>query len=89
MEERGSVDRCLAAMLLRWMNEKDDVKAFGGATKGKLVSALEEIQEIALAESISQTTLGDLKACITIICYMFMFMQSCIPFASVHVSAWS
>ena len=67
LEERGSVDRCLAAMLLRWMNEKDDVKAFGGATKGKLVSALKEIEEIALAEAIAQATIGDLKYSITII----------------------
>ena len=64
LEERGSVDRCLADMLLRWMNEKDDVKAFGGATKGNLVSALKEIEEIALAETIAQSTLGDLKPAI-------------------------
>ena len=67
VEERGSVDRCLGAMLLRWMNEKDDVKTFGGATKGKLVSALREIEEIALAEAIAQATLGDLNACKTMI----------------------
>ena len=64
LEERGSVDRCLADMLLRWMNEKDDVKAFGGATKGNLVSALKEIEEIALAEAIAQAPLGDLKLAI-------------------------
>ena len=63
MEERGSVDRCLTATLIRWMNEKDDVKASGGATKGKLVSALKEMEENALAEAIAQSTLGDLKAC--------------------------
>ena len=67
IEQRGSVDRCLAAMLVRWMNEKDDVKAFGGATKGKLVSALKEIEEIGLAETIAQATLGDLETCITMI----------------------
>ena len=61
LEERGSVDRCLAAMLLRWMNEEDNVKAFGGATKGKLLSALMEIEEYALAEAIARATLGDLK----------------------------
>ena len=65
LEKRGSVDCCLAAMLLRWMNEKDDVKAFGGASKGKLVSALKEIEEIALAEAIAQATLGDLNNTIT------------------------
>ena len=58
------MDRCLAAVLVRWMNEKDDVKASGGATKGKLVSALKETEENALAEAIDQSTLGDLKVCI-------------------------
>ena len=66
LEEHASVDRCLAAMLQRWMNEKDDVKGFGGATKDKLVSALKEIKENALSEAIAQATLGDLKACINI-----------------------
>ena len=81
LEERGSVDRCLAAMLLRWMNEKDDIKAFGGATKGKLVSALKEIEEIALAEVIAQATLGDLKDSITIIFPMYL----CAEFILSHV----
>ena len=62
LEERGSVDRCLAAMLQRWMKEKDDVKVFGGATKEKLVTALKEIEENALSEAIDQATLGNLKA---------------------------
>ena len=66
LEERGSVDRCLAAMLQRWMKEEDDVKAFGGATKERLVSALKEIDENALSEAIAQATLGELKACIKI-----------------------
>ena len=62
LEERGSVDRCLVAMLQRWMKEKDDVKVFGGATKEKLVSALKEIQENTLSEAVAQATLGDLNA---------------------------
>ena len=61
LEERGSVDRCLEAMLVRWMNEKDDVKAVGGATKGKLVSALKQIEEITLADAIAQATIGELN----------------------------
>ena len=67
VEEHRSVDRCLIAMLQRWMKEKDDVKVFGGATKEKLVSALKEIEENALSEAIAKTTLGDLKMCIKII----------------------
>ena len=67
LEERGSVDRCLVAMLQRWMQEKDDVKSFGGATKEQMVSALKEIDEIALSENIAQATLGDLKECIKLI----------------------
>ena len=58
------MDRCLVAMLQRWMKEMDDVKVFGGATKEKLVSALKEIEENALSEAIAQATLGDLKASI-------------------------
>ena len=64
LEERGSVDRCLVAMLQRWMKEMDDVKVFGGATKEKLVSALKEIEENALSEAIAQATLGEFKECI-------------------------
>ena len=58
------MDRCLVAMLQRWMQEKDDVKSFGGATKEQMVSALKEIDEIALSETIARATLGDLKKCI-------------------------
>ena len=76
MEERGSVDRCLAAMLQRWMNEKDGVKEFGGATKKKLVSALKEIKENALSEAIAQATLGDLKACNKILVFVCVVLHS-------------
>ena len=62
VEEHASVDRCLVAMLQRWMKEKDEVKVFGGATKRRLVSALKEIEENALSEAIAQSTLGDLNA---------------------------
>ena len=60
--ERGSVNRCLEAVLQRWLNEEDDVKTFGGATKEKLMSALKDIEENALSETIAQATLGDFKA---------------------------
>ena len=60
------MDRCLVAMLQRWVKEKDDVKVLGGATKEKLVSALKEIEENTLSEAIAQATLGALKACIKI-----------------------
>ena len=55
--ERGSVNDCLAAMLQRWIQEEDDVKEFGGATKESLVSALREMDEIALSEGIAQAKL--------------------------------
>ena len=55
-EERGSVDNCLEAMLHRWMQEKDAVKEFGGATKESLVSALHKM-EIVLSEAIAQAEL--------------------------------
>ena len=58
LEERGSVDRCLAAVLQRWMSEEDDVKSSGGATKEALVSALKQLQENTLAEAVTQATLG-------------------------------
>ena len=57
-EKRGSVDRCLAAVLQRWLSEKDDVKSSGGATKEALVSALKQLQENALAEALAQATIG-------------------------------
>ena len=56
-EERGSVNNCLAAMLQRWMQEEDDVKKCGGATKKSLVSALREMDEIALSEDIARAKL--------------------------------
>ena len=56
-EERGSVDSCLAAMLQRWMQEKDAVKELGGATKESLVSPLRKMKEIVLAETIAQAEL--------------------------------
>ena len=55
LEERGSVDRCLIAVLNRWMQELDGVKDLGGATKEQLVSALQNIEEIELSEVIAQT----------------------------------
>ena len=57
-EKRGSVDRCLAAVLQRWMSEKDEVKSSGGATKEALVSALKHLQENALAEAVAQAKIG-------------------------------
>ena len=62
LEERGSVDRCLLAVLQRWMHEMDDVKNCGGASKENLVLALKNLDEIALSEAIARSTLGDLKA---------------------------
>ena len=56
-EERGSVDNCLAAMLQRWILEKDAVKELGGATKESLVSALRKMNEIVLAKSVAQADL--------------------------------
>ena len=56
-EEHGSEDRCLAAVLQRWMEEKDYVKEFGGATKEALVAALLEIEETKIAENIKQASL--------------------------------
>ena len=56
-EERGFVDNCLAAMLQRWMQEKDAVKEFGRATKESLVSALRKMEEIVLSETIAQAEL--------------------------------
>ena len=82
LEERGSVDRCLLAVLQRWMHEMDDVKICGGATKETLVSALKDLDEIALSEVVAQSTLGNLKACISII--MFVHVQCCILSASVY-----
>ena len=55
--ERGSVNDCLAAVLQSWMQEEDDVKKFGGATKKSLISALQEMDEIALSEDIAQAEL--------------------------------
>ena len=56
-EKRGCVDNCLAAMLHRWMQEKDAVKELGGATKESLVSALRKMKEIVLSETIAQAEL--------------------------------
>ena len=56
-EERGSVDNCLVAMLQRWMQGKDAVKDFGGATKESLVSALRKMNEIVLSETVAQAQL--------------------------------
>ena len=56
-EERGSVDNCLAAMLQRWIQEKDAVKKYGRATKESLVSALRKMDEIKLSETIAQAEL--------------------------------
>ena len=87
IEERGSVDRCLAAMLQRWMKEKDDVKVFGGATKEKLVSALKEIKENALSEAVAQATLRNLNTCMPL--FVLVYVLCYIPSASVNVSIWS
>ena len=51
------MDNCLAAMLQRWMQEKDAVKEFGRATKESLVSALRKMEEIVLSETIAQAEL--------------------------------
>ena len=56
-EERGAVNNCLAAMLYRWMQEGDDVRKVGGATKESLISALQGMDEIALAEVIAKAEL--------------------------------
>ena len=56
-EERGSVRNCLAAMLHRWILEKDAVKELGGAIKESLVSALQKMNEIVLANTVAQTEL--------------------------------
>ena len=69
LEEHGSVDRCLASVLQRWMNEEDDVKSSGGATKEALISALKELQENALAEAVDQATLGKY---VVSLCALFM-----------------
>ena len=87
IEERGSVDRCLAAMLQRWMKEKDDVKVFGGATKEKLVSALKEIKENALSEAVAQATLGKLNTYTTL--FVLVYVLFYILSASVNVSMLS
>ena len=75
------MDRCLTAVLSRWMNEKDDVKAFGGSTKENLVSALKEIEENALAEVITQTALGELNVCITMIFPAYIYVESYIVYS--------
>ena len=51
------MDRCLTAVLNRWMQELDDVKEFGGATKQQLVLALQNIEEIELSEVIDKSKL--------------------------------
>ena len=56
-EKRGLVNDCLEAMLWRWMQEEDDVKEIGGATKQALITALREMDEIAIAEAISHAEL--------------------------------
>ena len=86
IEEHGSVDRCLAAMLQRWMKEEDDVKVFGGATKDKLVSALKEIEENALSEAIAQATLGNLSTCTTLFVLVYVLCDMYILSISINVS---
>ena len=54
LDEHGRVDDCRRAVLQRWMQEEDDVKEFGGATMEQLVTALREMEEITLAETIAQ-----------------------------------
>ena len=46
-------------MLQRWMQEKDIVKEYGGATKESLVSALRNIKEVVLAETVAQAQLWE------------------------------
>ena len=56
-EKRGAVSNCLVAILHRWMQEEDDVKKVGGATKESLILALQGMDEIALAEVIAKAEL--------------------------------
>ena len=58
-QEHGIVDKCLAAVIQRWMQEKDNVKKYGGATKQSLVSALRKMNETVLAEEVARAELGE------------------------------
>ena len=56
-KERGCVNDCLEAILRRWMQEHGDVKKLGREAKEALVSALVDIEEVALSEVIAQADL--------------------------------
>ena len=55
MERRGNVERCLRDVIHYWLDERDDVKEFGGCTKQRLVTALQETDQNNIADEILGT----------------------------------
>ena len=52
MERRGNVERCLRDVIRYWLDQRDEVKEFGGCTKQRLVTALQDIDENSIGDKI-------------------------------------
>ena len=52
MERTGNVERCLRDIICYWLDQRDEVKEFGGCTKQHLVTALLDIDENDIADKI-------------------------------------
>lgn len=55
VEQYNKVDACLAAVINRWLEQKDYVTEHGGATKKALVMALMNIDRKDVADTVAES----------------------------------
>ena len=73
VERRGNVDHSLRDVIHYWLLQRDDVKEMGGCTKQSLIAALQQMDEIAVANEVLGMVTSSVMCSLRVWEYIFTF----------------